>query len=134
MSTELDKIVKLMEEMGISDEIVTPVGEQVEDISLLKNLAKELILSESRCRENMIYRLAMTLYHSDRYWDEHIVRVIDDSVEIYYKIYSSPSFKEGEYSVIWKMINGIKDRKFRTQFVKTLICFLLATYLYYSQL
>jgi len=120
--------------MGIADEIINPIGDQVEDINLLRNLTRELIESESRCRENIIYRLAMALYHSDRFWDEHIIRVIDDPVEIYYKLSSNPDFKEGEYSIIWKIISEIRDRKFKTQFIKTLICFLLATYLYYSQL
>lgn len=129
MNKNLENIEDLIDIMEISEEIK---NFENEDIKLLYSLAKDLIETRNRCRESIIYRLAMTLYHSGRYWGNHVIEILDDPTNIYLKLSSNTKFQE-QYHSIWLKIKEKKDRLIKANFTMTLTCFLLATYLYYSQ-
>lgn len=124
----LNKIKDLLEVMELSEQIT---DENSEEYKLLSSLVKELIDFKNRCKESIIYRIAMTLYHSARYWDSHIIDILDDPISVYFKLSSNEVFRE-KFPDLWKIINLKRNRALRANFMKTLICFLMATYLYYK--
>lgn len=126
--SNLHKVKDLLELMEISEQIT---NESLEEYILLSSLVKELIDFKNRCRESIIYRIAMTLYHSSRYWDSHIIDILDDPISVYFKLSSNTIFQE-KYPDLWETINLKRNRMLRTNFMKTLICFLMATFLYYN--
>lgn len=130
MSIEKMGIInKLLEKMGILEEI----EKEKDDIILtITSLTKNLIKKKERCRETIIYRIAMTLFHSGRYWDTHIFRLFDDPMSIFLKLSTNYLFQK-EYPKIWESINNNKqDRLVKANQLKTLLCFLISTYFYYK--
>lgn len=125
---ELIKIEDLIQLMGILKEIG---DEENENLSLISKITKNLIENKERCKETIIYRIAMTLYHSSRYWDSHILKFLNDPINIYLKLSTNNKFQK-IYEPIWKSIEKRKDRMSKTNYLKTLLCFIFATYLFYK--
>lgn len=116
--------------MGIKDEILK---EEPMNLDIISSLTKNLIDNEKKSKETIIYRIAMTLYHSDRFWESHILKILNDPMRVYLSLASNKKFQE-EYDEIWNLINKKKSRMIKANFIKTLLCFLIATYLYYNNL
>lgn len=125
---ELTTTEDLVQTMGILGEIS---DEENENLRLISSITKNLIEKKKRCKETIIYRIAMTLYHSDRYWESHIFKFLDDPINIYLKLSTNTKFQKN-YENIWTSIERKKDRILKANYIKTLICFIFATYLYYK--
>jgi len=125
---ELTTIQDLIETIDILGEIS---DDENENLRLISSITKNLIENKKRCKETIIYRIAMTLYHSDRYWESHIFKFLNDPINIYLKLSINTKFQKN-YEKIWESIEDKKDRVLKGNYVKTLICFVFATYLYYK--
>lgn len=107
--------------------------EEPEHLSILSSITKNLMVNKERSRETIIYRIAMTLFHSGRYWENHILKILDEPVRVYLNLASNKSFQKN-YDGIWELIEKRKNRMIKANFIKTLICFLIGGYLYYKNL
>lgn len=130
MSIEkMGTIRKLLDKMGILGELEK---ENEDNFITIASLTKNLIKKKERCKETIIYRIAMTLYHSGRYWDNHVFKLFDDPMSIFLKLSTNYLFQK-EYPKIWESIsNNKQDRLVKANQLKTLICFLISTYFYYK--
>ena len=122
-----------MSENNILSEIkdildVMELREKLDSQSLLKSITNQLVSAKLKDKSTLIYRMAMTIYHSSKYWKNNIIEEIDDPVNIYLKLSGSKTFQE-KYADFWAKINTASPLK-QTNLIRTFTCFISAAYYY----
>lgn len=120
-----------MNELDISKEFLSSLGilEKVDKDQVLDFVARESIVSELMDKDTVIYRLAMSIYHSERS-GPFLFEELEKPMNLYIKLNRDSSFRN-KYPVFFEKMKG-KPAIGVEAFTKTFICFAIATYLYFK--
>jgi len=119
----MSKEIRRAEEILRSAKIIDSVKEKE---SILISITRSVIKDESMDRDTIIYRLAMMLYHSAPLAGGSIIETLEDPGYIYLNLMEDQ-----------EIANLIKKKSEKTkffvteEFVKTFICFVISSYIYY---
>ena len=120
-----------MSEYKKAEQLLSSIGvlEEVRENKVLDFIAKELISSQEKDKDTMIYRLAMMIFHSQRSGPPCIEQ-LGNSMDIYIRLAQNPSSRE-----IFKEFFKKTERKAPLAIelmTKTFVCFVAAAYVYYK--
>jgi hypothetical protein len=118
----LTKIEALLGYAGIKSELETRKD--------LFSIAKDVKNSNSKDPTSIIYRLSMTLYHSDRLSGEAAVPQLEDPGVLYLNLMDNSGFKT-EFPSIHAALVKITPNQ-RSALIKTFMSFVIGSYLYYK--
>jgi len=120
-STEFKKTEALLSSLGILDE--------VKENKTLNFIAKELVTSGTKDKESIIYRLAMSIFHSERS-GPFCVEALENPFNTYISISEDESFRKN-YPEFFTKLSGKSTAAIEAT-VKTFMCFASAAYLYFK--
>ncbi|MCL4435180.1 MAG: hypothetical protein M1503_07700 [Thaumarchaeota archaeon] len=117
MSQPAPRVEEILKQVGVMDEIM-----QKHD--LLTGIVNVVNSQGNMDKDTITYRLAMTIYHSKRLAGKSLITSLDDPGAIYLKAAGNPRLKPliEEMGSKYKMVPTI-------ELVKTLMCFLIASYI-----
>lgn len=115
-------------------EILSFVGilEEVEKEKALFSIAKDVIKSNSKDPDSIIYRLAMTIFHSARLTEKPAIPSIEEPGDLYLALTQSEKLVE-KYPLILENLEKLPIPA-RAPNMKTLMSFLIASYIYFKTL
>jgi len=122
-SAEFKRAEALLASLGILEE--------VNNNKTLSFIAKELVASGDKDKDSIIYRLAMTIFHSERSGPS-CLKALENPFDTYIKISEDASFQKDYPEFLAKMKN--KPTPAIELVMKTFMCFAAAAYLYFKAL
>jgi len=111
------KVEEILRVAGLFDEVT-------KQYELLAGIIRVVRVHDIMDRNTLIYRIAMTIYHSKSLTNQALIEPLEDPAAIYLKVISNPRLKK----LIEEVINRFKVIP-PPQLVKTFMCFLIAAYM-----
>ncbi|HYW00431.1 MAG TPA: hypothetical protein VE862_03115 [Candidatus Acidoferrum sp.] len=90
-------------------------------------IATEIVRSGKRDLDTTIYRLGMAVYWASKYSGQSLIQSLEDPTQMYLKFVSDSEMIKNFKSIVEKMKE--KEGEVRQGFVRTLMCFVIGTYL-----
>lgn len=120
-STEFKKAEALLSSLGILEEI--------KENKTLDFIAKELVASGIKDKDSIIYRLAMSIFHSERSGPP-CLKALENPFDTYISISGDASFQKNYPEFFARL----KDKSVSAieLTMKTFMCFASAAYLYFK--
>lgn len=118
--------------LKIAEELLTFLNiiNEVKENSLLSSVVKDAIQSREMDSDTIIYRLAMAIFHSNRFNDPSVIKALNDPSGLYLKLSQGEIYKKYEKALSLLMDLPVDGR---IPAVKVLVTFIIASYLYYSE-